>query len=54
MTIFISHRLALCKLAHRIVVLEKGQIIEIGNHNELIAEQGQYYKMFKLQANRYI
>jgi ATP-binding cassette subfamily B protein len=53
MTIFISHRLALCQLADRIIVMDQGQIVEIGNHQELILEKGQYYQMFRKQASRY-
>ena len=53
MTIVISHRLALCKLADRIVVLEKGKISEVGTHTELMSKRGQYHLMFTRQANSY-
>ena len=53
MTIVISHRLALCKLADRIVVLEKGKISEVGTHAELMSKRGQYHLMFTRQANSY-
>jgi ATP-binding cassette subfamily B protein len=52
-SIFISHRLSSCKLSDKIVLLENGSIIEEGNHDELMAKQGGYYNMFKLQANQY-
>ncbi len=53
MSIVISHRLALCRLADRIVVMEQGQIIESGSHAELMEQQGRYFKMFSLQAAHY-
>jgi ATP-binding cassette subfamily B protein len=53
MTVIISHRLALCRLADRIVVMEQGRIIESGSHQELMVKQGHYYDMFSLQAAHY-
>jgi ATP-binding cassette subfamily B protein len=53
MSVIISHRLALTKLADRIVVLENGRIIESGTHTELMALQGQYCLMFTRQASSY-
>ena len=49
----ISHRLALAKLADRIIVLENGRIIETGAHDQLMAIGGQYHLMFTRQANNY-
>ena len=51
--IFISHRLALARTADRIVVLDEGEIAEIGAHEELMQTDGQYSRMFKLQASGY-
>jgi len=54
MAVVVSHRLALAKLCDRIIVLEHGQIIEQGNHDQLMALQGQYHLMFTRQASSYL
>ena len=51
--IVISHRLALAKMADRIIVLENGEIIETGTHEQLMAINGQYHLMFTRQASNY-
>ncbi len=51
--VVVSHRLALAKLADRVVVLEHGQILEQGTHEELMALGGQYHLMFTRQASSY-
>ena len=51
--IFISHRLSTTVNADRIFVMEKGRIIECGNHNELMKMNGTYAYMFNLQAEKY-
>ncbi|MBD1909184.1 MULTISPECIES: ABC transporter ATP-binding protein [unclassified Leptolyngbya] len=53
MTIVVSHRLALAKLADRIVVLEQGKILETGTHAQLMANGDRYYEMFTRQASSY-
>jgi ATP-binding cassette subfamily B protein len=45
----IAHRLSTVKNAHQIVVLDKGKIIEVGNHESLIKEKGNYYHLVKNQ-----
>jgi ABC-type multidrug transport system fused ATPase/permease subunit len=46
----IAHRLSTVKDCDRIIVLEKGNIIEDGNHNALIEAKGYYYKLYQYQA----
>ncbi|AZJ32349.1 ATP-binding cassette, subfamily B [Tenacibaculum mesophilum] len=49
--VVIAHRLSTVKNAHQIVVLEKGKIIEKGNHEELIKLKGSYYHLVKNQLD---
>lgn len=54
LSLFVSHRLASCVFCDRIMVLEKGEICQLGSHKELILEQdGKYARMFELQAGNY-
>ncbi|MDR7857366.1 ABC transporter ATP-binding protein [Tissierella sp.] len=53
-SLFISHRLSSTRIADRIIVLDKGKIIEEGDHNQLINEDGLYANMYKIQARQYI
>ncbi|MFW5777280.1 MAG: ABC transporter ATP-binding protein, partial [Spirochaetota bacterium] len=45
----IAHRLSTIKNADRIIVLSQGELVEMGNHDELIAAQGIYYNLYRLQ-----
>jgi ABC-type multidrug transport system fused ATPase/permease subunit len=47
--IVIAHRLSTIQNADKIIVLHKGEIRETGNHQELLAKRGIYYKLYQLQ-----
>lgn len=52
--VYISHRLSSCRFCSRIVVFDKGQIIQEGTHEELLAEaDGKYSKLWNAQAQYY-
>ena len=51
--ILVSHRFSTVRNADKIIVLKKGQIIEEGNHEELMDENGVYARMFRKQAEGY-
>ena len=53
MTILISHRFSTVRAAAQIVVIHQGKILERGTHESLLAEDGQYAHLFKLQARGY-
>jgi ABC-type multidrug transport system fused ATPase/permease subunit len=52
-TILISHRFSTVRHADRICVLERGEVVELGTHEELMARRGRYFTMFDLQAQRF-
>jgi len=52
-TILISHRFSTVRHADRICVLERGKVVELGTHDELMARGGRYRTMFDLQAQRF-
>jgi ATP-binding cassette subfamily B protein len=49
LTILIAHRLSTIMHADRIYVLEKGEVVETGGHEELLTEKGLYYAMWRQQ-----
>jgi ATP-binding cassette, subfamily B, bacterial len=49
--VIIAHRLSTVRHAHNIVCLDRGQIIEQGSHEELLKRNGQYAKLWKIQAD---
>lgn len=51
--IFISHRLSSTVMADKIYMLEEGQIIEQGSHDELMKQNGRYAEMYNMQAKKY-
>ncbi len=51
--VLISHRFSTVRMADRILVLEGGQFVEIGSHEELLARGGRYAELFALQAAGY-
>lgn len=53
MAIFISHRLASTRFSDRIVLIDGGEIVEIGKHEELMKAAGIYAEMFELQSSYY-
>ena len=51
--VMIAHRLATIRGADRIIVLQDGRIVEIGNHDELMAEKGLYFKLYSLNYSSF-
>ncbi|UCV16165.1 cyanophycin metabolism-associated ABC transporter [Quatrionicoccus australiensis] len=49
-TIAIAHRLSTLRKADRLVVMDRGRIVEIGNHDQLMELEGHYYKLYQAQA----
>jgi ATP-binding cassette subfamily B protein len=52
-TVLISHRFSTVRRADRIVVLEHGEVVEDGTHAQLVAANGRYAELFRLQAARF-
>lgn len=52
-SVYISHRLSSVKFSDRIAVFDKGQIVEYGTHDEMIAKNGLYAELYSIQADLY-
>jgi len=54
MVILVSHRFGAVRMADKILVLKKGEIEEMGSHDELIGKDGYYARLFRMQASGYV
>ena len=50
--LMVAHRLSTIQHADNIILLNHGQIVEQGNHNELLMQKGEYYNLYTLQYNK--
>jgi ATP-binding cassette subfamily B protein len=51
-TIAIAHRLSTLRRADRLVVMDRGQIVEIGDHDDLMAREGHYWRLYQAQTRQ--
>jgi ATP-binding cassette subfamily B protein len=51
-TIAIAHRLSTLRRADRLVVMDRGRIVEIGNHETLMAQEGAYWRLYQAQTKQ--
>jgi len=52
--VIISHRVGLCRLVDKIAVMKSGELVEFGAHGDLLAQNGEYARLFKAQEKWYI
>ncbi len=51
-TIAIAHRLSTLRKADRLVVMDRGRVVEVGSHDDLMAQQGAYWRLYQAQARQ--
>jgi len=51
--IYISHRLASCRFCNKILVFDKGNVVQNGSHEKLVVKEGLYQKLWEAQAQYY-
>ena len=52
--VYISHRMSICRFCDHIAVFSNGEVVEYGNHNELMQLKQLYYQMYEAQAQYYV
>lgn len=52
-TVYISHRLASFRFCDKIAVFDNGQIVQVGNHNDLVMQNGKYHELWNAQTQYY-
>jgi ATP-binding cassette subfamily B protein len=52
-TLAIAHRLSTLRRANRLIVLDRGQVVEEGQHEELLAKKGAYYRLDRAQTESF-